>query len=57
MVKGFNNIVVAGVNNFETLFKDYNNLYLLDVMKITQNFPSSVYDEENDDLLSIVTIK
>ena len=57
MVEGFDNIVAAGVNHFETLFKDDNNLSLPDIMKIAHNFPSFVFADENDDLMSMVIIE
>ena len=56
IVEGFDNIGAAGVNHIGTLFHYDNNLSLPDIMKIAQNFPTSVSKEENDDLMASVTI-
>ena len=55
-VEGFEDIAKVGINHFEKFFKEDNNLSLPDVMNISHNFPTSVTKEENDDLMTEVTL-
>ena len=46
-----------GVQHFETLFQEDKPLYLSEIMKVAKNFPTSVSNEENDELMVPVTLK
>ena len=56
MVEGFDAIVGPRIQHFETLFQGDKNLYLPEIMKIADKFPSSVSDEENIELVNPVTL-
>ena len=56
MVEGFDAIVGARVQHFETLFQDDKNLHLPELMKIDDNFPTSISVVENNDLMIPVTL-
>ena len=53
----FKDIVGAAISHFETLFQDDTNLNLSELLKISSNFPSSISDEENFDLMKPVTLE
>ena len=57
MVEGFEAIVGAGVQHFETFFQAETNLHLTELLKISDNFPSSITVEENSDLMKPVTME
>ena len=42
MVEGFEAVAGAGVQHFETLFQDDKNLHLPELMKIADNFPTTI---------------
>ena len=57
IVEGFDAIVGAGVQHFENLFKKDEDLHLPELMRMTENFPTTISDEDNYDLMSPVTLK
>ena len=42
IVEGFESIVGAGVQHFETLFKEENNLHLPEILEIADKYPSDI---------------
>ena len=56
-VEGFKDIVGVAISHFETLFQADSNLNLTELLKISTNFPSSISDEENFDLMKPVTLE
>ena len=56
-MEGFDDIAVAAVNHFETLFQANKNLHLFELLKISHNFPSSINFEENYELMKPVTLE
>ena len=56
LVEGFDDIVVAAVNHFETLFQADTNLHLSKLLKISHNFPSSINAEDNSELMKPITL-
>ena len=57
LVQGFDSIDGEGVHHFESLFQEEKNLYLPELLKIAGNFPTSITEEENEDILTLVTLK
>ena len=57
MVEGFEDIYGAIVNHFESLFEADTNLHLTELLKISDNFPSSITAEENSDLMKPITLE
>ena len=55
-MEGFESIAKAGVHHFETLFQENENHHLPEIMKIIGHFPTSISDEENEDLMIPVTL-
>ena len=56
MVEGFESIAGAGVHHFESLFQEDTNLHLPEILKIADNYPSSISEEENYDLMIPITL-
>ena len=56
-MEGFKDIVGAAISHFETLFQADTNLNLSELLKISSNFPSSISDEENFDLMKPITLE
>ena len=56
LVEGFDSIARAGVHHFENLFQEDKTHHLPDIMKIAENFPTSIVEEENEDLMIHVTL-
>ena len=56
LVEGFDSLAGAGVNHFETLFQEDKNIHLPDIMKVAENFPTSVIEGENEYLMVPVTL-
>ena len=44
------------MHHFESLFQEDKNLHLPQIMKIVENFPTSISEEENEDLMIPVTL-
>ena len=55
VVEGFDDITSTGIQHFEKLFKE-DNIFVANIVKITQLFPSSVSDEHNEMLMEEVLI-
>ena len=55
-MEGFESIAKAGVQHSEQLFQEDKTLHLLEIMKITESFPTSISDSENDDLMLPVSL-
>ena len=56
-MEGFEDIVEAGVKHFETLFQEESNLHFPDVVKSVGYFPTSISEEENEELIKFVTLQ
>ena len=56
-MEGFDDIVGAAISHFESLFKADSNLYLSELLKVSANFPSSITDEENSNLMKPITLE
>ena len=57
MVEGFDAIVEAGVKYFETLFQEENNIHLPEIVQSAGYFPTSITEEENEDLMKPVNLQ
>ena len=55
-LEGFESIAKAGVQHFETLFQEEKVLHLPDIMKTVGHFPTSISDEENEELMQPITL-
>ena len=56
MVEGFEAIAEAGVKHFESLFQEESNLHLPEIVTSTRYFSTSITEEENEDLMKLVTL-
>ena len=56
VVEGFESIACAGVHHFETLFQEEKDLHLPEIVKSVGLCPSSIYEEDNEDLMKEVTL-
>ena len=57
MVEGFEAIAEAGVKHFESLFQEESNLHLPEVVMSDGYFPTSITEEENEELIKSVTLQ
>ena len=56
-MEGLKDIEAAGVKHFETLFQEESNLHLPEVVKSVVYFPTTIYVEENEELIKPVTLQ
>ena len=57
LVEGFDSIAGAGVQHFESLFQEDKNLHLPEIVKSAGLFPTSINEDENEDLMKTVTLQ
>ena len=56
IVEGFESIPGVRVHHFESLFQEDKNLHLPEIMKIADNYTSSISEEENYDLMIPISL-
>ena len=56
LVEGFDSIAGVGIHHFQSLFQEDKDLHLPEIVKSAGLFPTSINEEDNEDLLKTVSL-